>query len=47
MNRSTTILWRMLRKLRIEWLPYFYISEIYLVKPDNEINPSPTIYVGL
>lgn len=24
-----------------------YISEIYIVKPDNEINPSPTIYVGL
>jgi tellurite resistance protein TehA-like permease len=24
-----------------------YVSEIYLVKPDNEINPSPTIYVGL
>jgi tellurite resistance protein TehA-like permease len=24
-----------------------YISDIYLVKPENEVNPSPTIYVGL
>ena len=24
-----------------------YISEIYNVKSDSEINPSPTIYVGL
>ena len=24
-----------------------YVSEIYSVKTDSEINPSPTIYVGL
>jgi tellurite resistance protein TehA-like permease len=24
-----------------------YVSEIYNVKPDSEVNPSPTIYVGL
>ena len=24
-----------------------YVSEIYIVKSDSEINPSPTIYVGL
>jgi len=24
-----------------------YMSDIYLVRPDNEVDPSPTIYVGL
>lgn len=24
-----------------------YISEMYNVRPDNEVDPSPTIYVGL
>jgi hypothetical protein len=24
-----------------------YVSDIYSVRPDNEVDPSPTIYVGL